>query len=58
MLRYNILSCSVACGKAIVNALPADVADINLTNWTKPAYDPGNKLQHYMNKSITIVKET
>ena len=35
-----VLTYSVACGKAVVNALPADPSDPNLTNWTKPAYNP------------------
>eukprot|EP00051_Salpingoeca_urceolata_P019773 m.291826 g.291826 ORF g.291826 m.291826 type:complete len:584 (+) comp19480_c0_seq4:2017-3768(+) len=35
-----ILTYSVACGKAIVNAYPADVSDINLTTWTKPGFNP------------------
>merc|ERR1719331_369599 len=35
-----ILTYSVACGKAIVNALPADLTDVNLTKWMKPSYDP------------------
>ena len=35
-----VLSYSVACGKAIVNAYPADPLDVNLTRWIKPAYNP------------------
>ena len=35
-----VLSYSVACGKAIVNAFPADAHDVNLTQWVKPAYNP------------------
>ncbi len=35
-----VLSYSVACGESIVNAIPSDVDDPNLVNWTKPSYNP------------------
>jgi beta-fructofuranosidase len=35
-----VLTYSVACGKAIVNAFPLDVSDPLLINWTKPSYNP------------------
>mmetsp|Transcript_20159 Transcript_20159/g.28119 ORF Transcript_20159/g.28119 Transcript_20159/m.28119 type:complete len:609 (-) Transcript_20159:476-2302(-) len=35
-----ILSYSVACGECIVNSLPFDTSDPNLTNWTKPEFNP------------------
>jgi len=35
-----VLTYSVACGKSIVNAFPADPTDPLLINWTKPAYNP------------------
>lgn len=38
--RTPVLSYSVACGTAIVNAYPADAHDVNLTKWVKPSYNP------------------
>jgi beta-fructofuranosidase len=35
-----VLTYSVACGKAVVNAYPSDLTDVNLVNWTKPSFDP------------------
>jgi beta-fructofuranosidase len=35
-----VLTYSVACGKAIVNAYPLDLNDPKLINWTKPGFDP------------------
>jgi len=38
--EFPVLTYSVACGKALVNAIPADVTDELLINWTKPEYNP------------------
>jgi sucrose-6-phosphate hydrolase SacC (GH32 family) len=35
-----VLSYSVACGKDIINAVPADLSDPKLVEWTKPSYNP------------------
>jgi len=35
-----VLTYSVACGKSIVNAVPTDLSDPELIQWTKPDYNP------------------
>jgi len=35
-----ILSYSVQCGQSVVNAVPTDLSDPQLVEWTKPSYNP------------------
>ena len=39
-----VLTYSVACGRYVVNAYPANASDPNLTYWTKPSYNPVMKV--------------
>jgi len=39
-LGVPVLTYSVACNKALVNAVPLDPTDPDLVNWTKPDYNP------------------